>query len=226
LILVTIEKAPPSDKDQQFKDGVIWAECIRLLDTDDVYLVTTDKAFYKSRQHENGLAEALAIEAKNSKHAIHIFPTLSALLEIIRTEVKLDENSLVSQFWKSARESIEGILERNSFAVAGAPTVTTRLYVTEDPNRLYAEFSIAYRCEDLTADTRTDAILVLNGDCTYLVKERECEAFRNYGEELIFKTKDGEEKNQRNAFIYVDGLIIGHKTVEHSIKYKIEDSSN
>ena len=42
--LKTIDKVPPSDKDQQFKDGVIWAECLRLLDTADVYLVTSDKA--------------------------------------------------------------------------------------------------------------------------------------------------------------------------------------
>jgi hypothetical protein len=106
-----------------------------------VYLVSADKAFYKGRNYENGLAEALVLETKGSKHSIYIFPTLSTLLETIKNEVKIDEKALVYQFWKSTKNSIENILDRNSFAVTGNPTVSVQLYATEDPNRLYAEFS-------------------------------------------------------------------------------------
>jgi hypothetical protein len=221
--LKVIDKAPPSDKNQQFKDGVIWAECLRLLDTADVYLVTGDKAFYKGRQYENGLADSLAIEAKNSKHAIHIFSSLSELLVTMRSEVKLDEKDLVTRFRQSNKASIESILARNSFAVTGDPTVAAQLYVTENPNRLYVEFSISYQCEDLTVDERSDGVLLLKGDCTYLVKEKQFEALRNHGEELFFKTKDGEEKSQRNVVIFADSLVIGHKTVEHTIKYRLDN---
>ena len=107
--------------------------------------------------------------------------------------------------------------------MTGDPTVTVQLFATENPNRLYAEFSISYQCEDLTADERSCAVLNLKGDCTYLVKERQFEAFRNYGEELLFKTKDGEDKRQRNVVLFADGIVIGHKTVEHSIKYKLDN---
>jgi hypothetical protein len=220
--LKTVDKVPPSDKDQQFKDGVIWAECLRLLDTADVYLVTSDKAFYKSRQYENGLAEPLVSEAKHYKHAVHIFPELSALLKTIRSEVKLDEKALAERFWESSQGSIESILERNSFAVSGDPRVDAKLYVTENHNRLYAEFVITYQCEDLTDDERSDAVLLLKGDCTYMVKEEQFEALRNHGEELLFKTKDGEDKSQKNVVVFVDSLVIGHKTVEHTVKYKLE----
>jgi hypothetical protein len=221
--LKTIEKIPPSDKDQQFKDGVIWAECVSLLEKGDVYLVSADKAFYKDRQYENGLAEALVLETKNSKHSVYIFPTLSALLETIKNEVKIDEKALVNQFWDSTRNSIENILDRNSFAVTGDPTVAVQLFATENPNRLYTEFSISYQCEDLTADERSCGVLNLKGDCTYLVNENQFDAFRNYGEELLFKTKDGEDKSQRNVVLFADGIVIGHKTVEHSIKYKLDN---
>ncbi len=221
--LKTIDKIPPSDKDQQFKDGVIWAECLRLLDTADVYLVTADKAFYKDRQYKNGLAESLVFEAKGSKHTIHIFSELSELLETIKSEVKLDDNTLAKRFWDSNQGSIESTLERNAFAVAGDPVVSVQLYVTENPKRLYAEFSISYQCEDLTVDERSDAVLRLKGDCTYLVEEKQFEALRNHGEELSFKTKDGEDKIQRNVVIFADSLVIGHKTVEHTIKYRLDN---
>ncbi len=34
----TIEKLPPSDKNQQFKDGVLWADCVELLKIEAVIL--------------------------------------------------------------------------------------------------------------------------------------------------------------------------------------------
>jgi hypothetical protein len=220
--LKTVDKLPPSDKDQQFKDGVIWAECMRLLDTGDVFLVSSDKAFYKGREYENGLAEALAAEAKHHKYTINVFPTLSALLQTIKTKVQLDEKLLARSFWEINQQSIESILSRNTFAVVGDGIVTADVYITEDPNRLYAEFTITFQCEDLTSDGRSDAVLALRGDCTYLIEEKQFLGLRNYGEELSFKAKDGEDKNLFNIVLFADGIVIGHKTVEHSVKFKVD----
>jgi hypothetical protein len=105
----------------------------------------------------------------------------------------------------------------------GDPATRIAVYITEDPNRLYAEFSISYNCEDLTTDGRSGAILVLKGDCIYLVKEKQFSAFRSHGEELSFKTKDGEDQRRRNVTVFTDGLVIGHRTVEHSVRYRLDD---
>jgi len=37
--LKTIRKLPPSDRTQEFKDGVVWSDCVELLKVDDVCLV-------------------------------------------------------------------------------------------------------------------------------------------------------------------------------------------
>lgn len=56
-LLKTIHKLPPSgENNQQFKDGVIWADCMKLLEEDDVYLISGDKGFYDKRDYKNGLA--------------------------------------------------------------------------------------------------------------------------------------------------------------------------
>lgn len=221
--LRTVDKLPPSDKDQQFKDGLIWEEILHLLESTDVHLVTNDKAFYNGRDIKNGLADALKLEANRKKHKIYIFPELSKLLETIKTEVRLDENQLVSQFWEKNRQSIESILERNSFTVVGIPTVAVNLYVTEDTNRLYSEFQISYQCEDLLSDGRSDSVLLLKGDGTFIIKDKQFEALRNHGEELSFKTKGGEEKSQRNVNLFPGCGVMGHKTVEHTVKYKLDE---
>jgi hypothetical protein len=39
-----VTKLPPSDRNQQFKDGVLWEDCLKILSRDSVFLVTADKA--------------------------------------------------------------------------------------------------------------------------------------------------------------------------------------
>jgi len=218
----TIDKIAPSDKDQQFKDGVIWAECLNLLKEDDGFLISRDKAFYQDRKYENGLAKALALEAMQHAHKLQLFPSVSELLQEIEIDIILDGAILSQDFITINKKSIDSILSRNGFSLSGNPTVHTSKYATEDPNRLYVEFELSYECEDITASGRSDAKLILRGDCTYVTTETRFSNFRNYGEELAFKTIDGETKNIRNTVLFIDSIVMGHKTVEHSVKYKIE----
>jgi len=218
----TIDKIAPSDKDQQFKDGVIWAECLNLLKDDDGFLISRDKAFYQGRKYEDGLAEALAQEAMQYAHKLQLFPSVSELLQEIKIDISLDEATLSGEFVTINKKSIDSILSRNGFSLSGNPIVHTANYATEDPNRLYVEFVLSYECEDIMASGRSDAKLTLRGDCTYVTPETRFLNFRNYGEELAFKTIYGEMKNIRNTVLFLDSIVIGHKTVEHSVKYKIE----
>jgi hypothetical protein len=223
--LKTIDKLPPSDKDQQFKDGVIWADCMRLLETDDVYLITEDKAFYKGRDHKKGImAPSLSEEAEAYPNNIYLFSSITQLLPSIKTEVRIDEDSLVAQFTEGNKQSIDDILLRHGFAVVRDPVVNTDIYATEDPNRLYIEFEILYSCEDLRDDNRLDAQLILKGDCFYVPVDQKFEKLRNYGEEILYKTSDGE-KSIGNVVIFADSLVIGHKSIDHSVRYKLVDHS-
>jgi len=220
--LKIIDKLPPSDKKQEFKDGVIWADCMRLLETDDVYLITSDHDFYKGRNYENGLATSLFQETDAYPNNIFLFSNITDFLHSIKTEVKLEEATLVLQFREANDQSINNILIRNSFALFGDPTVKSEIYATEDPSKLYVEFEIVYSCEDLTDDNRFDAQLILKGDCSYIPTDQKCEDIRNYGEELLYKTKDGEKKRIKNVVIFADAIVIGHKSTEYSVRYRID----
>src|SRR2546429_534485 len=75
-----IEQIPPSDRDQQFKDGVIWANCVELLKSEDVFLVTSDKAFYHDRNYEKGLALPLRKEISEFPHQFTLLSELGLFL--------------------------------------------------------------------------------------------------------------------------------------------------
>jgi hypothetical protein len=184
--------------------------------------LTGDKHFYDSRSYDKGLAKNLADEASGYKNTIKVLSDISGLIAEIKSDVKIDNHHLVDAFIDSNRESIMSTLARSSFEMTGEPIVKSNLYVTGDPNRLYIEFEIQYLCNDLSASNRADAKLILKGDGNYLPGQKAFSKMRNFGEELMFKLENGEEKRVRNYVVFAGNLVFGHKTVEHSVKWKLE----
>ena len=215
------DRKPPSDKSQQFKDGVIWADCLNLLMKDEVYLVTEDKAFFHNRNYNNGLAINLKHEAEAHPYDIKIFSSLSELLEELKTDIEVDKNDLASKFTAIIADSVNSILDRNGFSISSDASVNVSTYVTEDPDKLFIEFEISYGCEDAKGEGRTDAVLLLKGDGYYLLEKKEFLELRNRGEELSFYD-EGEERKTVNHVLLVGNIVIGHRSVEHSVRYRID----
>ena len=76
-----LSKLAPSDKNEQFRDGVIWANCIELLSESEVWLVSKDKAFYKNRKENEGPAVNLIEEAQQRPNKLRLFYGLEELLK-------------------------------------------------------------------------------------------------------------------------------------------------
>ena len=217
-----IRGIPPSGpKNQQFKDGVIWADCLALMESSNVVLVTDDKAFFQNRQIEKGLAENLRQEAAERPNDIQIFTSITDLLERIQGPFELDEAALASEYFSETQESINRILESNGFETTGEPTVKVSSYVTEKVDHLFIEFVILYNCNDTTGENRTQAMLTLQGEGTFNSADRSFSNFRNRGESLDYIDAEGEQQ-KRSVVLMVGNIVIGHRDVEHVVRYKID----
>ena len=75
-----LRKVPPSEKREEFRDGVIWANCLELLSEADVWLVSTDLDFFKDRNQDGGLALNLKGEAIERPHEVRLLYGLDKLL--------------------------------------------------------------------------------------------------------------------------------------------------
>jgi len=221
--LKTIDKVPPSDKTQEFKDGVIWADCVALLSNEPVVLVTSDKAFYQDRVYEKGLASNLQAEIKDLPHALRLVPNLSALLLALRTPVKIEEGTLAQAFLTAYRDSIYGTLARQGFELGSRRALTCTLFATENPTVLFLEFSMAYECTDIRGDGRTDAVLLLKGDGSYMPTTGGFSDLRNFGEHLKYRLPDGSEGESRNFVLFAGGIVLGHKEVSNVVRYRLND---
>jgi hypothetical protein len=214
-------KIPPSDRNQQFKDGVIWADCLKLLKTDDVVLVTDDKAFYKGHDHKQGIAPELEKEAEACRFKLKLFPSLMGLLKEIKTDVIIDDKLLLTKYLPIVQDAMNSILERNGFSISSDAVTEINQYITENTDKLYIKFDIKFNCQDIREEDRRDAQLMLNGDGFYDTKNSDFIELKSQGEELSFLDNDEERKKISN--IYLSGnMVIGHKTVEHSIRYEID----
>lgn len=221
-LIKTIDKVPPSDGGQQFKDGVLWADCATLLKDDDVILVSADKAFYQDRDYAKGLSAPLAAEISSAQHQVTLLPNLSALLKELRTDIPVDEGLLADTFLEQNRESITGTLARNGFELGRRLHLVRDLYATESPSLLFMEFSMEYECVDVSGATRDSAVLTLKGDGMYNARTARFEQLRNFGEELRFRLADGTEKEVRNVVVFGAGITIGHKEVSNTVRYKLD----
>ena len=219
--LKTIHKLPPSHQSQQFKDGVLWGDCVGLLSSDDVVLVTADKAFYQDQTYSKGLATSLRDELPASPYEFRILPALSDLLESVRTSVAIDGDALQASFIEQHRASVMGMLERHGFALGSRTALKFNLFATENPAVLFIDYSMEIQCEDERGEGRTDVFLRLKGDGSYLPTTQEFSSLRNFGEQLTFRLPDGTTSEMRNAVIFVDGIVIGHKEVSSVIRYPL-----
>lgn len=220
--LRTIRKLPPSEKSQQFKDGVLWADCLSLLQRGDVVLVTEDKAFYEGNEHSNGISRILENECKAFSHRLTLLPRLIDLLEEIRTDVALDHDALTSAFFTKVGPDIEGLLQRLGFQLGKRLRLSSELFVTEKPQRLFLEFSIEFQVIDVSGEGRGDGLLKTRGDGLYNAAEGKFINLDELGTELHFQDRDGVSQRRANVIMRVQGITIGHADVAHSIRHKLE----
>ena len=220
--LKTISKQPPSGKNQQFKDGVLWADCVKLLKTDDVILVSEDKDFYENRDYSQGLAKNLLAETAGTEHSLKIYPELKDLLKEIRSGVPISDDELADSFFSTFGKSIEDMLTRNQFEIGPRLSVQKTLYATEQPNQLSVEFTIEHEAIDISSDARTEGRMRLRGDGMYNAGAGAFASLRNYGEKLTWKMSDGTEKKSENYVAFMGSIVLGHREVTHTARFKLE----
>lgn len=218
--LRTVRKIPPSDKNQQFKDGVIWADCLDLLAEDHVCLVTKDKAFYENREYANGLASELQREIADKSNNFRLFANLAELLKNVKSDYEIDEEKLVEAYLNENLDVIDQMSASSGFSLTGNRSCTTKLYATEEATRLFVEFEIRFDCRDDETEAASGEILA-KGIATLHTVDNEFENVSRRGEQLLIYAGEDLESIVQNTVVAVGGAVLGHRTVRHAIRHEL-----
>lgn len=165
-MLKILREIPPSRaKNEQFRDGVIWAHCLDLLDEGNVYLVSKDKDFYELRDYNKGLAKALEQEVKQRSQTwqVKLMPCLSELLEEIRTPIEVNSDQIFKSVMAYRNEDIKELLTANGFDLCGFAKGEVACFATEEAQKIWVEFSFSHLCQDATGAGRDAGVLKLEG---------------------------------------------------------------
>jgi hypothetical protein len=216
------KEAPNSENNQQFKDGVIWANCLLLAKTGDVSLVTQDKAFYEQRKYENGLSANLLKEAQSSGLTISIYSSLADLISDIRCDVEVDENKLVDVIREETYENTKNLTDRKGFYLKEMVSKKFEFFATTDPLEVSVVFCLKYELEDYTPERRLNPYAESRGEFLFNLPIQTIRNFVNHGEYVIWQDSDGELQIFNSIYGYANS-VFGHKTIEHKVRYKLSE---
>ena len=160
-----LRRQAPSRTKEQFRDGVIWENCLDLLDKGDVYLVSEDKDFFEERNYEKGLAKELVNEMnqRSKKYRINLLHNLTTLLEEIQVSIDLDKAHVFEMIAAHSKEQLQEILRGHGFEPFGEVTGKLNFFATEIPTEVYFRFNFERSCSDTTDSARRAGVLRIEG---------------------------------------------------------------
>lgn len=221
--LRTVNKAPPSHKAQQFKDGLIWKDCMILADAEEVVLVTNDRGFYEKDKIENGLAKILEAEAKQCRYKLRVLPKLTDLLEELERPIEVDEVVFEKAVSGYLRKYIDEILERSQFALVPHWRFKKSFFATQNHGSLYVEFVAETECEDIGGEGRTNSILRVSADGLYILKDKTLSNVQPRELVITYKSPDGRLGNATSTFANAS-IVLGHPIVTHIVRVPLDVS--
>ncbi len=219
--LRTVDKTPPSHKTQQFKDGVLWEDCKQLAETEDVILVTDDRAFYEGEDVRKGLSVVLAKEATQCPNPLRVLAGLPDLLREIATPVTIPDSVLQNAVMTAFKEHMDQLLAHSGFAHGSKWRIEKTLYATEHPGRLYVDFAAEVDCEDVIDDGRTGAVLGIEGDGRYDVNGETLSAMQLRELSVSYFKPDGTQEQRRSMFASAH-VVIGHRPVTNFVRERLD----
>ena len=218
----TIRKSPPSDRGQQFKDGVLWADCLALLKEDDVTLVSDDKAFYEGHDHSKGLSQSLASECSISSSKLTLLKSLTDVLNDLKRDIVVDKEVLARSYMNGAEgRSAAEMVSRNGFKVSEFSEADVALFATERIHQLAVEYEIKFSCVDTTDLSRENATLRIKGDGYYNPSDRKFDNLSPLETEIVFRDEHGVLQQRAGAYIRAGSMTIGHANVNYSVRHAL-----
>lgn len=219
-------KNPPAHAGQQYKDCVIWENCLDLAGEFDVHLVTADGAFYEQKNVSRGLEQRLSKELEGGDLHITLHSTLDSVTAQLAGAVAatFDATSAAHSIHDAILDQVRIAVERERRVLEDRQHSEFEAFVTEQPSVLSVSFKLRYGIyaaeEEVLASWAT-----ADGQCQYIPETRKTRDVQ-LSEIVIFtQTSDGISE-RRNAFLQVHGILLGKAPpVRHEVRAPLPGGS-
>ena len=217
-----LDRVPPNgEKDQQYKDTLIWLATTVLARDFDVVVVTADKGFYADKDPNKGLAPELLADLAEDMHVIAV-PKLAAAAEHLRSsQPPVDRQALVALIDNVAAEILAESSGRADFQFGPLTSADLHVFATEEPDRLAATFTLTHELADRRVPPRAKATAAIEGDC-FIVDDQEVVDFRPARVSIDWYEPSGDPGHAGTVFVTA-GDFIGERHERYRVRVDIEE---
>jgi hypothetical protein len=152
LAMVNAKVPPNGEKNQQFKDSAIWQAVLALSVRYSTVLLTNDKAFFRDRDPQNGLAENLVEDCTKARTVVKGFYGIGPYLESLKgDEPKFDCERAKALIVAVAMPRLKRETERLQSVPTKLLDTSISAFPTENPNRLAIDYTLIFQVEPVSS---------------------------------------------------------------------------
>lgn len=205
------DQLPPNGpKNQQFKDSVIWEVVLDVAATRPVLLITSDKAFYDSRDPKRGLAPSLKREAEERSVVVDAFPDLTGAAERLRESVPPLDDLLLAEIIAGAIEpDVRRQAESHGFDLVGPRDRALTAFVTEDHRILSVAFELSFEVVDAEDGDPREGHAEASGTCAYSTEDNSISETALDRISVIWTNPDGTPGRGGNQYLRLGAAYLG-----------------
>ncbi len=207
---------PNGEKNQQFKDSLIWISMVRMLADGDVVFVSGDGAFFE--RDKPILRQELTDQIKDKPYRLTAFHSLKDYLKSRNADLKIDVSQSLKNVIDYRWPAIQGFLGSKGWEPSGVfqPGVDG-VYATEKADEIFVEYSGSLPCREGATTGR----LQLSG--SYVAKiDRSTIVRHSFGDQILFKTTDSGEIRMGEIIFGSAHGVSGHKDIFWQQRHRID----
>lgn len=218
-----LDKVPPNaEKNQQYKDTLIWVAALELASEFKVVLVTSDLGFYADRKVAGGLARELRQEVASKGLAVEAVAELHHAADLLRvTQPPVDLAAVVAAVVDGVMEDVRSAASQQELVVGDLTRSTVKVFATENPDVLAVTFALEHALEDVRAPGRQHARVSTNGEC--LLRDGLALEVSLDRIDLDWTEPSGEPGRSGVAFVRVGTAYIGERHDPYTVRQVIHE---
>jgi flagellar biosynthesis chaperone FliJ len=219
-----LEKTPPNDRSQQFKDSAIWESLLELAKEADVYFVTADKAFFKNSEPSKGMASNLLEDCKNVSGTICLYYELSDYLGAIKKdEPPFNKRIVIDKINQSIMVKLSKMAVEKGYILGDISKAEVQAFLTENHELIALEFEINYSVSEVLiheSGVVTEATLIVKGNCGYKIANDDVSDIEFDNINMV--SKEGERIPSYGLHVLRAGInTCGRTTIPYRLKTEL-----
>lgn len=194
-------KQPPNQKEEQFRDSVIWQTAVGLAREYEVHFVTNDNAFFEQANGRGALAQQLSDDCERECIQVRVHRDVATCLKSLKVGApKFDEDAITSTLIKDSSGLIDSEAEREKVRVVDTPHVSIEAFELPVGDRVAIDFTIEVDCMPTTpcelARGKTCVMTLLGGCYCSLADMKISEVFYE-SSSVICEGQSGRRSSSR-----------------------------